>query len=73
MEGKIQKFQVLKGYGFLLQDFRTRLFFHVNDWKSDIQPRVGMVVTFDLAAPNKPGQFNRAVNVVPVHVAGGAQ
>jgi cold shock CspA family protein len=74
MEGKIQKFVLLKGYGFILQGFNTRLFFHVSEWKSQTAPRVGMLVTFDVAPPYKSGLLNQAVNVVPVKsVCGGPQ
>lgn len=67
-QGKVQKFSELKGFGFILLNFRTRLFFHVNSWQSDITPRVGMMVSFEVAAPNKPGQLDQAVNIVPVDV-----
>jgi cold shock CspA family protein len=74
MEGKIQKFVLLKGYGFIIQGFKTRLFFHVNEWKSDITPSIGMVVSYEIAAPNKPGQLDQAINIVPVASGvGGAQ
>jgi cold shock CspA family protein len=64
MKGTVQKYDDLKGYGFVLQGFKTRLFFHVREWKSDTPPRIGMAVTFDVAAPNKLGQLNQAVNVM---------
>jgi cold shock CspA family protein len=74
MEGKVQKFQVLKGYGFILRGFRERVFFHVSSWKSDTAPRIGMVVTFDLAPAHKPGLPDQAINVVPVESSvGGAK
>ncbi len=66
MEGKVQKFQVLKGYGFILRGFRERIFFHVTEWKSDIQPRIGMVVMYDLAPAHKPGLPDQAINVAPL-------
>lgn len=42
MQGKIQQFKPLKGYGFILHGFKTRIFFHVTEWNSDVQPRVGI-------------------------------
>jgi len=66
VQGKVQKFSELKGFGFILQDFRTKLFFHVSAWQSHIAPRIGMMVTFEVAAPNKPGQLNQAINIVPM-------
>ena|SRR5712692_10496509 len=67
VQGKVQRFSELKGFGFILQDFRTKLFFHVSAWQSNIAPRIGMMVSFEVAAPNKPGQqFNQAINIVPV-------
>lgn len=71
MQGTVQKYDDLRGYGFILQGFKTRLFFHVRDWKSDVAPRVGVVVSYDVAPPNKPGQLNQAVNVTPVDGVGG--
>ncbi len=65
MVGKVQKFFELKGYGFLLQDWRTQVFFHVSEWKSGIKPRSGMVVTYDLASANKKGKPDLAVNIKP--------
>ena len=66
MQGTVQKYNDLKGYGFILQGFKTRLFFHVREWKIETAPCIGMVVRFDVAPPNKPGQLNQAVNIVPV-------
>lgn len=69
MEGTVQKYFNLKGYGFILQGFKSRLFFHVREWKSDTPPCVGMLVSYDVVPPNKPGQYNQAVNIT-VGVAG---
>ena len=76
VQGKVQRFSELKGFGFILQDFRTKLFFHVSAWQSNIAPRIGMMVSFDVAAPNKPGtgQLNQAINIVPLESSvGGAE
>ncbi len=74
VQGKVQRFSELKGFGFILQDFRTKLFFHVSAWQSNIAPRIGMMVSFEVAAPNKPGQLNQAVNIVPLESSvGGAE
>jgi cold shock CspA family protein len=66
MQGTVQKYDDLKGYGFILQGFKTRLFFHVREWKSDTPPLIGMLVSYDVAPPHKPGQYNQAVNIAPV-------
>ena len=68
MIGKVQKFSELKGFGFLLQDFKTTRFFHVSSWNSDIAPKNGLKVTFDLASSRKPGMPDQAVNIVPLAV-----
>ena len=69
MVGKIQKFDELKGYGLILQDFRNRIFFHVSQWKSNTPPQVGMVVLYELI-PSRNSQVGRhpfqAGNVMPV-------
>jgi cold shock CspA family protein len=68
MIGKVQKFSELKGFGFLLQDFRTTVFFHVSGWTSSIPPKIGMRVTYDLGPSRKPGMPDQAVNIVPLGV-----
>ena len=72
MTGIVQKFSMLKGFGFLLVDFRTTIFFHVSGWKSDVAPKVGMRVTFDTAPSRKPGMPDQAVNIAPVMAESGA-
>jgi cold shock CspA family protein len=71
MIGRVQKFSEMKGYGWLLLDFRTRIFFHITSWKSDTAPQVGMTVSFDTAPSRKPGLPDQAVNIMPVESAGG--
>jgi cold shock CspA family protein len=73
MQGKVQKYDDLKGYGLILQGFKTRLFFHVREWKNEAPPQVGMIVSYDVAPPHKPGQNDQAVNVVLESTAGGVQ
>jgi cold shock CspA family protein len=74
MIGIVQKFSQLKGFGFLLQDFKTTRFFHVSSWNSDIAPKSGMRVTFDLAPSLKPAMPEQAVNIVPIESSvGGAE
>jgi cold shock CspA family protein len=77
MQGTVQKYIDLKGYGFISVDFRTRVFFHINDWKSDVvAPEVGMHVTFEISPLSNPAKFTRdkAINVTPVESGvGGAQ
>jgi cold shock CspA family protein len=64
MVGKIQKFDELRGFGFIV-NFRTRTFFHINQWCSDIPPQTGMTVTFDIIPAKKAGFTSQAANVVP--------
>jgi cold shock CspA family protein len=71
MVGQVQKVVMLRGFGFILQDFRTRLFFHIKEWKSDTPPAVGMVVSYEVAPPNKPGRLPQAVGITVVESAGG--
>ncbi len=66
MVGKIQVYNELKGFGFILQDFRNRMFFHVNQWKSDKPPVAGMMVTYDLIPSRKAGFQHQAGNVTPI-------
>ncbi len=69
MTGQIQKYNVLRGFGFVLQDFRTRLFFHINDWKGDVAPVIGMRVSYDVIPPSKPNDLRmlpQAVHIVPL-------
>jgi len=66
MQGKVHRFDEMKGYGFILHGFKHRVFFHVTDWNSEIPPQVGMVVAFDTAPSRKPGLPPQAVNVVPL-------
>jgi cold shock CspA family protein len=65
MVGQVQKFNTLRGFGFIVQDFRTRLFFHVKEWKGDVAPSVGMSVSYEVAPANKVGQLPQATNIVP--------
>jgi cold shock CspA family protein len=66
MEGTVQSFNMLKGYGWILADWRTRIYFHVSQWKSDTKPVVGLLVEFDIAPPRKDGQHQQAMNITPV-------
>lgn len=65
MDGKIQKYNDLRGFGFILVNFRERYFFHVSEWKCSTPPRIGDAVKFDVAAPKKDGQHPQANNVTP--------
>jgi hypothetical protein len=73
--GQVQKYIVLRGFGFILQDFRTRLFFHINDWKGQIGPEVGMYVHYDVEPPEDPNNkrlLAHAVNIMPIGTPEGA-
>jgi cold shock CspA family protein len=73
MIAKVQSYSELKGYGWLLIDFRTRLFFHIKQWNGNIPPEAGMTVSYDVAPGNREG-ITQAANVTPVvSDAGGAR
>jgi cold shock CspA family protein len=68
MFGKVQQYNELKGFGFLLQkdNFRERVYFHITSWVGDVAPKVGMRVSYDLAPSKKVGMPPQAVNVTPI-------
>jgi cold shock CspA family protein len=66
MHGKIQSYRELKGWGIILVDFKTRLFFHVNDYLGDKTPEPGMLVTFNVEPGRVNTELSKAVNVAPV-------
>jgi cold shock CspA family protein len=66
MIGIVQQFNEIKGFGFLLKNFKTKVFFHVSAWNSDIPPQPKMKVTFDLTPSHKPGMPDQATNVMPL-------
>ena len=69
MTGQVQKYNELRGFGFILQDFRTRLFFHINDSKSEVAPVIGMRVSYDVIPPSKtndPRMLPQAINILPL-------
>ena len=66
MVAKVQQFNELKGYGWLLKDFRTRIWFHVRSWKSPNPPQPGMTVSYELAPSRKAGLPDQAINVTPL-------
>ena len=66
MQGTIQLYFPLKAYGFILINFRDRIFFHLCDYKGDVEPVGGMLVNYDVGPPKHAGQRNRAVNVTPI-------
>lgn len=67
-QGVVQRYLELKAYGFISIDFKTRVFFHLNDWNSDVAPAVGMPVTFEISPSSNPEKYkrDRATNVTPV-------
>lgn len=59
--GTVKFFNQTKGYGFIIQEDNSELFFHVNDVKGEPkQLRDGVIVTYELGS-NKKGQI--ATNV----------
>lgn len=66
MQGIVQHFDLLKGFGFIREGFRDQRFFHISNWNSDTAPRRGMPVWYDVAPPRKAGQSDQAINVVPL-------
>jgi cold shock CspA family protein len=69
MVGRVRKYDALRGFGFIMVGFREEFFFHVHQWKSDVEPKVGMVVTFEVIPANKAGFQHQAGNVKPVETA----
>jgi len=66
-QGRVQKFDELRGFGFILQGFKTRFYFHVANWLNDtVAPKPGMAVLFELAPGKKAGLADQAVNIVPL-------
>jgi cold shock CspA family protein len=63
-EGKIQFFNVMRGFGFILVNFNERYFFHVSDYRGKDEPRAGQPVYFSIG-PGKPGKPPQAVDVMP--------
>ena len=66
MVGKVQKIDLLRGYGFIFRGFRDRIFFHITQWESDTEPKIGMLVTYNVVPARKPGFEHQAANVRPV-------
>jgi len=66
MVGRVRKYDELRGFGFIMVGFRKDYFFHVHQWKSDREPKVGTVVMFEVIPANKPGFQHQAGNVRPV-------
>jgi cold shock CspA family protein len=69
MQGTIQVYFPLKAYGFILLNFRDRIFFHLCNYKGYIEPVGGMLVNFDIAPPRRQGQREQAVNVIPIEAS----
>jgi cold shock CspA family protein len=47
-----------RGFGYLIQPgkFKSKTFFHVSNWTSDTEPKVGQLVQYVLGAGKNPGQ-----------------
>jgi len=66
MQAEVHQFFKTRGFGFLLEGFKNRVFFHVNDWQSSIEPQPGMRVTFDFKPSKRPGFPPQATNIMPL-------
>lgn len=65
--GVVQTLVPMKGFGFILMDFTTRVFFHVTQWRGISAPVVGQEVSFTLVPPRQASQkYPMAINVSPV-------
>lgn len=64
MKGIVQTYYTLRGYGFILINFRQRIYFHASHWIGQNAPEIGQEIYFDIA-PGQPGRGPQAVNVVP--------
>jgi len=65
MIATIQSYHELKGFGWLLLDFRTRLFFHISQWQADFPPVEGMKVYYEVGAGHVDGK-TQAINIKPL-------
>jgi cold shock CspA family protein len=70
MQGVIQNYFPLKGFGFILVGFNKRIFFHVSNFGGPTVPTIGMRVEFDLG-PGHNGRPDQAIKVIPA-IDGGA-
>jgi hypothetical protein len=67
MEGIVQSYRPLKGWGIILQGVNTRFWFHATYCKkSDIIPFPGMKVRFEIKPPQKQGGLPQAYDVEPI-------
>jgi cold shock CspA family protein len=67
MRARIFKYDVEKGYGFLVEENNTRHFFHVTNCHGFV-PQIGLVVTFQVGEGRRgPAALNiRLIPVAPV-------
>jgi cold shock CspA family protein len=64
--GVVQTLVPMKGFGFILMDFTSRVFFHVSQWRGGSAPVVGQEVSFVVVPPRQASQkYPMAVNVRP--------
>src|SRR5258706_15849967 len=68
MRARIFKYDVEKGYGFLLEENNTRHFFHVTNCHGFV-PQIGLVVTFQVGEGRRgPAALNiRLIPAAPVN------
>lgn len=66
MQGIVQRFDLLRGYGFIVEGFRDQRFFHITNWSSNTPPQRGMRVCYELAPSKKPGLRDQAICVMPL-------
>lgn len=68
MEGIIQNYFPLRGYGYIHTEkhFRKGIFFHVSNWRGTEVPSRGQKVEFDLGSAHKPGQEPQAIKIIVI-------
>jgi cold shock CspA family protein len=71
-QGVVSFYSFPGGFGFIRISFKNDVFFHVKQWESDLEPKIGMRVTFERGPGHKPGQPDQALRVKIVSAEGQA-
>jgi hypothetical protein len=67
MEGAVQSYRPLRGWGIILVGVNTRYWFHATYCKrNDVMPFPGMRVRFKVKPPQREGQLYQAYDVEPI-------
>jgi cold shock CspA family protein len=72
MKGQVCQWNRVHGFGFIVEsgNFRNKHFFHVTNYKSDVEPTIGLFVLFDIGPSRNEKYSAQAVNVTPVEKPG---